>query len=816
MKKIVLFLFALILNFSFVHASGTWNLQGTTYSVDTMFHAKVGPGTTQTSLKLLSTANVQQRLFYVTVDLTNENIDLQTVLSKDKVVEGNTTVQTQATSQSKPGNVCFAAVNADFFAGNVPIGANVIHGEVYNTPSSDSWQQFGFDSNKTPYLGQASIKGNVSSTKGNIALNAVNMVRSDSKMTLYTHRYNNALVTGGGVNSTEIALIPANDGNLTLGATCKMKVTGASSVGGGMKIPTNGYVLSGVGEAATYIASLADGDIVDVTTTVAFNGTGVNNVEQMIGGQPMIVSNGIVLNTEGAIDHLVALNPRTAIGYSADMKHLVLLVVDGRSTVAAGVTSKVLADMMINLGCSEAMNFDGGGSSTLYVKELGVRNVPSDGTERSVCNSLCVVSKHPEDLKLDHIGFVDYKIKLPLYANYKPQYYGYNAYGDLIDTNISTNIMPQASNDVIEVLSDGTISAKALGNSVLEINYNGKKAVVNVSVEAPEELSIPYTTLILDTYKNIPIDILSVLNGNKYNIDPASVTWKSNDTSIATVNNKGVATGIADGETQITGTLNGLEFNLAVKVEKPTAHVMPIDKDMDISTWKITSTGTSNLVATPFENGMNLTYVGASGRNPNMKFAKSQNIWSLPDHIRIRVNPGDAKITALRLALISGSSSAKIIDVATDLKQNEMNELVYDIKDLCDVNDMSNYPIRLEYIYFAMGASTSGNNYVISMPGIEAIYDAIPAGVDNVIKDTKAINIYPNPVTSGEIINIALPNQGKWKINVFNEKGQLVYNTIKEVTDSSMQLSTVGFAQGQYLLHFNNGNNNVTSKLLVK
>jgi exopolysaccharide biosynthesis protein len=59
--------------------------------------------------------------------------------------------------------------------------------------------------------------------------------------------------------------------------------------------------------------------------------------------------------------------PRTAVGYNADKTKLVMLVVDGRNSgYTNGCNGKVLGDIMKNLGCSDALNFDGGGSSTMY------------------------------------------------------------------------------------------------------------------------------------------------------------------------------------------------------------------------------------------------------------------------------------------------------------------------------------------------------------------------------------------------------------------------------------------------------------------
>ena len=86
------------------------------------------------------------------------------------------------------------------------------------------------------------------------------------------------------------------------------------------------------------------------------------------------------------------MHPRTAVGIDTDGRRLLFLVIDGRSASSRGYTMVELANMMIALGADNALNLDGGGSSTLYSRkvtgEMGVINEPSDGGERKVANGL--------------------------------------------------------------------------------------------------------------------------------------------------------------------------------------------------------------------------------------------------------------------------------------------------------------------------------------------------------------------------------------------------------------------------------------------
>jgi exopolysaccharide biosynthesis protein len=80
------------------------------------------------------------------------------------------------------------------------------------------------------------------------------------------------------------------------------------------------------------------------------------------------------------------------MGWSKD--HYFLVEVDGRqSNISVGMTFPELADYLVKLGCEEAMNFDGGGSSTLWALGM-VRNSPSEGDERPSANALVVIRRN--------------------------------------------------------------------------------------------------------------------------------------------------------------------------------------------------------------------------------------------------------------------------------------------------------------------------------------------------------------------------------------------------------------------------------------
>lgn len=107
-----------------------------------------------------------------------------------------------------------------------------------------------------------------------------------------------------------------------------------------------------------------------------------------IGGGPVLVQNGeikITNNEERKFGGKAVNNPepRTAIGYTKDQK-MIILVCEGRSTDAAGLSLVQLAKILKDLGCVEALNLDGGGSSCMLINGKETNTPSTKGVQRPV------------------------------------------------------------------------------------------------------------------------------------------------------------------------------------------------------------------------------------------------------------------------------------------------------------------------------------------------------------------------------------------------------------------------------------------------
>ena len=128
------------------------------------------------------------------------------------------------------------------------------------------------------------------------------------------------------------------------------------------EIPENGYVISG---PESIIREFQKAKNFNLDVKMSPDWVGVNHI---LSGGPYLVKDGEIFvdMTAEKLTSVGGRNPRTAIGYTKD-NNLILLTADGREGASVGLTLNELAYLMKQLGCVNAMNLDGGGSTVMYV-----------------------------------------------------------------------------------------------------------------------------------------------------------------------------------------------------------------------------------------------------------------------------------------------------------------------------------------------------------------------------------------------------------------------------------------------------------------
>jgi len=290
-----------------------------------------------------------------------------------------------------------AGINADFapFTGD-PLGAMVRAGELISKPypkrAALGWGE------KVSTVAVLAWKGTVS-TDGEILLN-LNGLNEECP------------VNGATLNTTAAGLALAKTPNLYAIIRCpdaKWRPTG--SVEGefdifytdieSMPIQPGNVVIAARGRAMSQLLKLKRGQKV----TIHMETTGMNwdQIDNVIGGGPFLVRSGkefVDWESAGFKEAFTTKrHPRSAVGRTA-LGELLFVAVDGRQEMSDGATLSEMAEIMLRLGCVDAINLDGGGSTTVSVYGHTV-NRPSDGMERPICNAVLIFGgpmERPEGL----------------------------------------------------------------------------------------------------------------------------------------------------------------------------------------------------------------------------------------------------------------------------------------------------------------------------------------------------------------------------------------------------------------------------------
>jgi len=325
----------------------------------------------------------------VKIDRIRPRFQLVTALAQDHIY-GLATVAEQLASVTSPTCRPVAAVNGDFFVirrgpyQGDPRGLQIVNGELVSAPRGES---FWLSPDGQPHMGVVKAAFRAAGPDGLDLAFGLNEECDPNAAVLYTPAVGDSTRTSAGLET-----VLERDGAspwlpLQVGGHYQARIAALRSEGNTPLEP--GIMVLSIGSnLAAEVPTLTAGTTLSLTLETTPDLTGVTTA---LGGGRILVRDGQALDLE----QYPLRHPRTALGWNR--AQLFLVVVDGRQEgLSMGMNYTELSTLMLRLGCTEAINLDGGGSSTLWLGGQ-VMNSPSDGYERSVANSLIVVSTEPNE-----------------------------------------------------------------------------------------------------------------------------------------------------------------------------------------------------------------------------------------------------------------------------------------------------------------------------------------------------------------------------------------------------------------------------------
>ena len=351
---------------------------------DTIAVHTVGPGVQHVELVAPS---MPWMLDVMTVNLKHPSIEIETADAQMLVSAGYETTSSMAMRNDSAGHRVIGAINGDFYKESRPVGIFIQNGEIVRDDADGSRPAIGFNADDHPMMQDVTYSGTVVTRNGETNITGINESRAAGDLVLYNHYWGPSTRTNQ--FGTEAAIVPLETSRWLVNDTIHVVVQRMAEGKGNLPVPFKGAVLSGHGKSAAYLNnSVAVGDTIGMMMNAV---PGIQGVEDMIAGWPMIVRDGKV--DVGPRGDRKIRHPRTAIGISENGTILFLVTVDGRQQNSVGMTLLELGRFMRSIGSDRAMNVDGGGSSTMIVRGIIV-NSPSDNEgERSIgSNALLIIS----------------------------------------------------------------------------------------------------------------------------------------------------------------------------------------------------------------------------------------------------------------------------------------------------------------------------------------------------------------------------------------------------------------------------------------
>lgn len=498
---------------------------------------------------------------------SNDQIAIRAGLSNGYVYGTQTVLgMANALEETYPNQV-IAAVNADFFNLNegVPFGIMLDEGEILTTPLDYSKSFIIRRDGSADIISHGRMMDMTLSLRGTLQqLTGINILHTKTdSLVLYNSRF---ATTTKSESSAAEAVCTILSGSFRDGETLSLRVDSVSTAGN-TSLTDGQVVLSGTGAMKETVASLTPGEefsvnfrMVDEWKTAYF----------AVAGNQIILQNGEV---QDVTDRANA--PRTAIGIKADGS-VVILTLDGRrKDHSVGGSFQNVATMLRDMGCVDALNLDGGGSTTFVMRPLGeferkIVNRPSESSARRVANALVLINTAPEAYDSNLIFKARHRVMLcgGTFVGYQNNVFAH-------DSNYHPKALRSTptftvSNDLGYFDENGAIHPTTPGFATITARADNMTATATAQfISQCDTITSSLTELELEIGESAEIPISMTYGGKSVEFLRSQLTWQI-DGEIGTITPNGVFTAAdRSGEGAIHITQGTQSVRIPVKVNSP-------------------------------------------------------------------------------------------------------------------------------------------------------------------------------------------------------------------------------------------------------
>ncbi len=347
-----------------------------------------------------------------------------------------------------------------------------------------------------------------------------------------------------------------------------------------------------------------------------------------------IVKNGVNQNPKE--NHLTDSSnsaSRSVVGIKPDGT-VVIMMNDGRqSPYSAGMSMYECAEVMISLGCSFAVNCDGGGSSTFLSQrpgqDLAINCSPSDGAERPTTTGIFFVSTAPADGEFARANITSDAVYYTPGSTVTFDVLGTDLVGNVAE--IPEDVSWQLTDASMGTIEDGVfVSNGKIGKATAQMVYEGEVVGgCTVEIVVPTGFAFSQSVMTVPFNKEVSLGLKATINDGLH-----EVVLKDSDVTIATTNSG-------------LGTFNGLSFTSVSEENAPanlTSTVTATLTCANLTAQTSLSLGKGSEVLFDFEDANDIEKWNVADVNGNDKGFKQELSFAAKDNGQVHDGEGSMRV----------------------------------------------------------------------------------------------------------------------------------------------------------------------------
>lgn len=655
-------------------------------------------------------------IYVLETDMSNPNINIAPVDSKTEV--GLRETVDKIISENK----AVAGVNSGYFGMtstySASFGPEISHGDIVSLDTdknldSNQFGTFFIDKDSNPLFGY--FKTNMTFYANGVKIFDFSGVNKITQMIYPVYIDKNAFSNTAGLDArfSNLYKIKVENG----------KITYISKPGETVNVPDDGYLIVFNDKyGADYVRYLSVGQSAETKVTSSFD---LDSIETAISGGGIFMENGAKCSNVGEMAS--GRQPRTLLGLSADKKTLKFIVVDGKraggNNSSIGATIDECVSILQNEGCAYGLNLDGGGSSTMAVKNTDTGNVdivnsPAEGAARKVVTAVGIFDNSA-------VGGIT---SLKMTASSKSAVKGgqvvltINGYDDnLHKLTVPTSGLSLTSDDPTGSFSySGNNAVYTYGDAAsakITASYNGAVDTVDIKGATVKSISPKESAIYLKAGESAQISVIGAATDGSV-VDVTNLA--KYDTNFGTINGN-TFTSDTDGTGIIECKYGNSVCYIKVSVGTEDTSVDSFEnvKYLNFSSYPDTITGIAGLskkYVAEGSNSLGLSYNFAASsftQAAYLNFASPITISSKTDKLKLRIY-GNGSGQWVRGKIKDAEGKECVVDFSKNVNWNGWGDTEAEMP-----SDIT-YPVKLTCIYVAALSNSNTNTQIMYFDDLRA------------------------------------------------------------------------------------------------